>query len=550
MRILKKHQLTIFIFLLSIVGGFLRYYNLNWDQGNFFHPDERNIANAVSQIKFFSQLNPHFFAYGGFLIYLYRATGDILNLLTHNAAWISDWGHINIIGRFYSALFSTLTIPLIFILSKNIFNKRTAVIASLLTAFCVSFIQTSHFSITENFLILASILICLLSQKLLQTKKLKYYIACGIFLGITIATKTTALSLAIFPLTATALIFVKPPYKFLRRVVTLIIFLLITFIIFTAFSPYTFLDWGKFIESMRYESGVALGTLPVPYTLQFDHTIPYLFQIKNFLWQMGPVSYFLIPAFILLILNIIKTRNHKLILFLSFPLIYFLYVGSWHTKFIRFMLPILPFIIILISYFLYSIQTRLKLLRKLLIIIFAFLTILWALAFFLIYAREQTRITASKWIYQNIPVGSKILGEHWDDGLPLPLDSHNPSIYVIEQLTIYDADNQTKINYYAEKLSNADYIVINSRRLYGTLINLSDKYPITSKYYKLLFGGKLGYEKVAEFTSYPSILGITINDDASEETFQVYDHPKVIIFKNETELSSNKILNLISQDKF
>jgi hypothetical protein len=543
---IKKYQDIFFLTAITVIGAFLRFYNLNWDNGNFFHPDERNIANAVSQIKFFSQLNPNFFAYGGFLIYLYRATGDLLNFLTHDTAWVYDWGHINIIGRFYSALFSTLTIPFIFILSKNIFNKYVAVISSLLTTFCVSFIQTSHFSITENFLILASILICYLSSKLLQTRKFKYCILCGVFLGIAVATKTTALSLVIFPLTSHALVITKYPYKFLKRVGILMAFLLISFIAFTTFSPYTFLKWDKFMESMRYESGVALGTFPVPYTLQFIHTIPYLFQIKNFLWQIGPISYLLIPSVILFILATFKTKNHKFILFLSFSLIYFLYVGYWHTKFIRFILPTLPFIIILISYFLYVIQKRMKILGKLLVIASIFFTIVWSLAFFSIYTKEQTRITASKWIYQNIPAGSKILGEHWDDGLPLTIKNNIPNIYNIEQLKIYDEDNQNKIIYYAEKLSQADYIVINSRRLYGTLINLPEEYPITSKYYKLLFSDKLGYQKVAEFFSYPKILDLSINDDSSEETFQVYDHPKVLIFKNISGLRYEKLVRLLN----
>lgn len=81
-------------------------------------------------------------------------------------------------------------------------------------------------------------------------------------------------------------------------------------------------------------------------------------------------------------------------------------------------------------------------------------------------------------------------------------------------------------------LSNTDYIIFNSRRLYGTLIRLTNQYPLTSRYYKLLFDEKLGYKIVGTFSSYPQLFGIQINDDESEETFQVYDHPKVIIFKN------------------
>lgn len=546
---IKNKKLFLYISLLTLVGGFFRFYNLNWDSGNFFHPDERNIANSVSYIKFFSQMNPNFFAYGGFLIYLYHATGEIISRLTNNPAWIYDWGHINTIGRFYSALFSTLTIPLIFILTQKVFNKYTGAIASLLTTFTVTFIQTSHYSITENFLVLISLLICFFSIKLLKTRKLKDYILCGVFIGIATATKTTALSFIIFPFIAHLLTVIKYPYNFIKRVLLLIIFLTISFFTFTLFSPYTFLKWDKFIESMRYESGVALGTLPVPYTLQFTHTISYLFQLKNFIWQIGPISLLIIPTIILFIAIILTTKKPKYILLISFPFIYFLYVGLWHTKFIRFMLPAIPFLIILISYLLYVILKKTKVFGKILMIISIFLTILWSLAFFSIYTKEQTRITASKWIYENIPTQSKLLGEHWDDGLPITIKSSSPSLYSIEQLTIYEPDNTQKAYYYADKLSKADYLIINSRRLYGTLINLPAKYPLTSRYYKLLFESKLGYEKVAEFASYPSFLGIEINDDQSEETFQVYDHPKVLIFKNEKKLSFDNIFSLISQNK-
>jgi len=116
----KSFYTPLFLFILITVAGILRFYNLNWDLGNYFHPDERNIANAVSQISFFSQLNPHFFAYGGFTIYLYRLTGDFLVFITKNVSWTSNWGNIDIIGRFFSALFSTLTIIPLYFLAKKI----------------------------------------------------------------------------------------------------------------------------------------------------------------------------------------------------------------------------------------------------------------------------------------------------------------------------------------------------------------------------------------------------------------------------------------------
>lgn len=549
-KLLKNKELLI-VFILTIIGGFLRFYNLNWDSGHFFHPDERNIDMAVSKINFFSQLNPGFFAYGSFSMYLYRLLGEVFATITKSHVWVYDWEAISLIGRSLSALFSTTTIPLIFLLAKKIFDKKVAYVSAIIATFTVSFIQSAHFSTTESLLILLATSTCLLSLIIFHNPSLKNYIFTGIVLGISVATKITSLSFILFMFASQAVILLKNKHGFFKKNLFFTIFLLVGFLTFTLSSPYVFLNSVKFLESMEYESGVAIGSLSVVYTLQFDKTIPYLFQIKNFFWQMGPIALFSLLGLVLLAVKTVIQKNYKLFIFLSFPLIYFFYAGYWHTKFIRYMVLILPFLIIAASYFLVVISTKLKTIGKSLSIVILSITILWAFAFFSIYTREQTRIKASKWIYQNIPIGSKILGEHWDDGLPVTIQNNTSSIssiYSIEQLTIYEPDNQNKINYYAEQLSTADYIVLNSRRLYGTLINLPEKYPITSKYYKILFNNQLGYEKIAEFKSYPSIFGIEINDDSSEETFQVYDHPKVMVFKNTGRFSKNQLSQLLNEN--
>ncbi len=533
----------IFIFLLALIvlGGFLRFYNLNWDGGHFFHPDERNIANAVTKIDFFRQLNPQFFAYGSLPIYLYRATADILVSLTHNHAWVSEWPYINLISRGFSAFFSILTIPLVFLLSKKIWNKKIGLLAALFTTFSPSLIQTAHFGVTESMLVFWLIAITLFSFNLSKNPTIKNYLRIGIISGLAMATKISAVSFLIVP-TASHFLY---QFKSLKSHFRYFVSLLTSFLIFLLFSPFVFLDKQKFLESMNYETGVALGRLKVVYVLQFEKTLPYLFQIKNFFWQIGPVAIVGILGFLFLLYFAIKNREKKVFLFLSFPLIYFAYVGNWYTKFIRYMLPVLPFLIISASWLLIQIRNKFKILGNFLITFFLLSSLLWGLSFFTIYLRPQTRITASQWIYQNIPAQAKILTEHWDDGLPISLPPYSPSDYKIEQLTIYEPDNQEKINYYAEKLSQADYLIINSRRLYGTLMFLPEKYPLTSHYYQLLFEGRLGYQKIAEFSSYPNLLGWVINDDRSEETFQVYDHPKVIIFQNKNYFNTDEIRQIL-----
>lgn len=525
-----KARLTLFCCLLLTVllGAFLRFYNLNWDEGYFFHPDERNIALAVSRIRFFSQLNPRFFAYGSFPIYLYRALGEILALFTKNQAWVYQWNNINLVGRGFSAFFSTISILLVFFLVKEIWDERKALLSAFFVAFTPSLIQTAHFAVTESMLVFWLLLLTLLSLKIIKRPSINNYLKIGLVLGLALATKVSSLSFLIIPLAAHFLARLKP----LKHHLKILLSLLSIFLIFSLFSPYAYKDHQKFLESMNYESGVVSGRLKVVYVLQFEKTIPYLFQIKNLFWQMGPAAFLGILGLVSVLILSSKSKDKKALVLLSFPIAYFLYVGSWHTKFIRYMVPLLPFLAIFTAWSLSMIHKNWRTTGKILTALTCLVTLLWSLSFFSVYLRESTRISASKWVYQNIPQGTKILQEHWDDGLPISVNGHHSSEYETEQLTIYDPDSEMKARYYAEKLAEADYLIINSRRLYGTLRHLPEKYPITSRYYDLLFSEKLGYTQIAQFTSYPSLFGFEINDDKSEETFQVYDHPKVIVFKN------------------
>lgn len=156
-----------------------------------------------------------------------------------------------------------------------------------------------------------------------------------------------------------------------------------------------------------------------------------------------------------------------------------------------------------------------------------------------IYFHPITRVSASKWIYENISTDSTVTFEEWDDGLPLGLPNYPPANFKTESLFMYDFDTPEKWQKINEKLTKVDYIFLTSNRAYGSTMKLPDKYPQTIKYYQDLFNGTGQFLKVAAFTSYPCFPPIgkswfCFNDDSSEEAFTVYDHPRVLIFKRIT----------------
>jgi len=156
----------------------------------------------------------------------------------------------------------------------------------------------------------------------------------------------------------------------------------------------------------------------------------------------------------------------------------------------------------------------------------------WAVAFTSIYRQPLTRVTASRWIYENIPAGSSITFEYWDDPVPLNLDGHDASReYRQVRMDLYWEDVPEKREALYEWLEQVDYIILSSNRLYGSIPRLPLRYPMTTRYYEALFSGELGFDELVTFTSRPTLLGVEIVDDNADETFTVYDHPKVIILK-------------------
>jgi len=105
--------LIIFIVLSSI---FTRFYKLNWGNDYYFHPDEGNMASALSRLQI-NNLDPKFYAYGQFPLYLGFFTLKIFNIS-------NSFSNSIFILRFYAALFSILSIGLLYFLSQNDFSFK------------------------------------------------------------------------------------------------------------------------------------------------------------------------------------------------------------------------------------------------------------------------------------------------------------------------------------------------------------------------------------------------------------------------------------------
>src|SRR5258706_2252858 len=189
----KKNILLSFIILLGIV---LRFYNLDWGSPFYFHPDERNIASAISQLSFPKQLNPNFFAYGTVPIYIIFFSGLIINLFKKT---FITFEQAIILSRLFSFILSVLLIPSVFVLAKKIYPKNVFW-PVFLTVTSVGLIQFSHFGTFEMWLTFFSVWLLYFCIKILKDLTFANMVIAGIITGILIGTKVSSIVLLILPI--------------------------------------------------------------------------------------------------------------------------------------------------------------------------------------------------------------------------------------------------------------------------------------------------------------------------------------------------------------
>ena len=400
---------NIFFIIILLLGAFLRFYKLDWGQGLFAHPDEYHIASSVARLSFPNQMNPHFFSYGTVIIYLIYFTQELIKYIFSNF-------NSFLIGRFYSALFSTFTIFIVYKICATFFTrKQFTLIAAFLVAITPGLIQQAHFATPESaqiFFLFSSLLFML---KFVKQNKILYLVIASISLGLSLGVKVSSIVL-LLPLIIAAIIILYPKkLSILKKLLkftglTLIIIIIITATFFLV-APYVFLDFPAFLSNLEYEGGLAMGRFSVFYTRQFINTVPVLFQIEKILpYALGPfLLLFSSIGFMFTIINLIwKPKKEVIIITIAF-LSLFISNAFLFAKWTRFISPTFPFFAIFACYLLDFFYSKNKSISKLLTIILLIGTLLWTAASFSIYLRPDVRITASNWIEENLPGNSIIL---------------------------------------------------------------------------------------------------------------------------------------------
>ena len=536
-----------------VFAAVVRLWNVAWDQNHSFHPDERAVAFAVQRLSLWPpRLDPEFFAYGSLPIYLVKLTTSLLSVVNPEA---SGYGSVILTGRRLSAVFGTLTVLLIIILGTRLYDRSVGLLAGFLLAACVLHIQNSRFLAVDVLLTMFVLLALMQLIKASQNGRIRDFMLAGACIGLAIATKFSAMPLFL-PLFVAGVARSASERRFLSVAGRLLVAVLTAFAAFAVAEPYALIGFDRFRHDILEQGSMVCHAGDFPYTTQYMHTPRYLYNLEQLvLWGMAPaLGLIAIWATVARVGTSVLERRWEELILLSWVVPTFLVTGAFEVKLPRYLLPLYPMMILWASDWLLSGYRAGSRVSRIALPVVVSCTLAAAFAFWSVSTRPHTVVTASEWVYRFIPSGSRLLSQHWDEGFPLPLPGQSPDRYKVVPFGYYDRpDSPAKIRNLAHELETADFIVFQTKRLYGAVTRAPERYPLTCHYFYQLFAGDLGYTLVHEVAARPSLLGIEIPDELGDETLTVYDHPKVVIFKNTGRLNAatlaDKILRKIPPSK-
>lgn len=396
-----------------------------------YHPDEPALVRSAYGLRF-GNLNPGHFDWPHLHYYLcffifesfikFRALLQVLHLrpLLEQIApllW-QDPAIFYFLARLVSALVGTATVGLTYLIGKKLFDKKVGLVAALFLTLSTLHVDQSHYALLDVPLTFWVTLSFLFSILILEKGRLRGYLLAGLFAGFAASTKYHG-ALVVVPIITAS--FLNSLNKNNSRA--------------SKNGPFgQFLDnLGKLLLSgLAALFGFLLGT---PYALLDRKTFLFKEDARGFLWQLqnmqghlgaeaangwwfhfsitlrrglGPILLGLVVLGILLALFRHKRRD---VLLLSFPIFYFLYVGSWQVVYGRYMIPILPMLCILAASAVFALVKKFK--RSNLVLGALVGLVLVQPAWEVvrndhILTQIDTRTLAKEWIDENLPDKSTI----------------------------------------------------------------------------------------------------------------------------------------------
>ncbi|MDQ3928187.1 MAG: glycosyltransferase family 39 protein, partial [Chloroflexota bacterium] len=343
------------------------------------------------------------FPWGAFPVYLERASAWLLDTVLPPSGtqpdgyWLRNFEATAVIGRTLASIFDLITVLLVFLIARRLYSSGTALIAAALYGFAVTAIQIAHFFIVESFLVTFIMGAIYFSVLLMQRPAWWAAAGAGACLGLAVTSKISVLPVALVIVAAVVLraayrrrtrklgaefgdpVGVAPASNEERELTFaghllggaryLAVAAVCSVVAFGIGEPYVlwsfdYSAWASggldaligsnpWSRRIRGEAAVQTGAAVVPFTRQYIGTTPVVYQLEQMVfWGMGLVpGVASVLGFAVAMWNALRRRPAEILL-LSAGVPYFLTIATLLSKWMRYMLPLVPIFCILGAAFL------------------------------------------------------------------------------------------------------------------------------------------------------------------------------------------------------
>jgi len=411
------------VLIILAIAATVRFWGLDFGLPHTWaRPDESRVVNMA--VKFGQgDLEPPFFIWPTLYPYLlsivygiYFVVGWVTGIhgSVHDfvVEFATDPTIFYLLDRALSAIFGTFTVLVVFRIGERLGGKRTALIAALFLALAFLHVRDSHFGVTDVtmiFFIMASTLYIL---KAGDTGRLRHYVLAGLLGGAAASTKYSGFML-VLPMLAAHITAAQRTSERLGRFIfdkRLLAFLVAMLAAFLAGTPYAVPEFSRLVADLSgLENALDLGHHGIVLDRGWWHHLRF-----NLFYGLG---WPLLAASFAGIVVLFSRGLRKAIVFLAFPVIFYLYAGKFHAVFARFIMPVVPFLCVAAAVAVESFHEYVarRMSRR------TATTAAWVLAIMLLLPsmvrvwhvnrllnRTDNRILATEWIVKHLPPGVSI----------------------------------------------------------------------------------------------------------------------------------------------
>jgi hypothetical protein len=493
-----------------LVASFFRFYGINFGLPFIYDPDEPIFVNHAIVMLRNHDPNPHWFgAPASPTIYLVagiaatqyaigKISGKYSNPIEFRDSYFLDPGIVYLPGRILFALFGIASVFLLYKVALRISKQPVALVAAAMLAISPLHVEYSKYirmDVQLGFFLLLAFWFCL---NIFQRQDFKSYLIAGFLIGVASVTKYYGIFFGVVYLLSHFLAVGFSTKHIKPFIVGLVMIVVGAFLA----APFVFLDYKAVLRDVHIEAVAEFVGLPRGNFI--DNVI--WFVMKASVDSVGRIGVLMVCiGFILLIL-----KERKIgVLVVAFPLVLILFLSTLGIRWERWIVPAVPYLCILASISIFAISDYFGRLSPRLVPVVAILlvatTIFPLVQVSFIQSRElsggDTRTEAFNWMLQNIPSGSKVLGEAYTPQLP---GDRYDMFYIRDDGELRQANSKRSAHYRLgghigkvrtlDKVKEAGIQYVVMSHMYNRYLN-DRRYPAAlQKYEAVMNGSTLLYE--------------------------------------------------------